>query len=120
VAADFIAEAIDRNGATPHTVHADRGTSMTSESVSALLADLGVTRLHARPRVSNDPFSEGQCKTLKYLPNFPDKFELWTRTHLLRRSQHPACRSGRHLAHTDPDRPGQLLPRWHCRRCQPQ
>jgi len=75
LAADFIAEAIDRNGTTPHTVHADRGTSMTSKPVSALLADLGVTRSHSRPRVSNDnPFSEGQFKTLKYLPNFPASF----------------------------------------------
>ncbi len=54
LAADFIAEAIDRNGTAPHTVHADRGTSMTSKPVSALLADLGVTRSHSRPRVSND------------------------------------------------------------------
>ena len=75
LAKDFIAEAIDRNGTTPHTVHADRGTSMTSKPVSALLADLGVTRSHSRPRVSNDnPFSEAQFKTLKYLPNFPAAF----------------------------------------------
>jgi putative transposase len=75
LAKDFIAEAIERNGATPHTVHADRGTSMTSKPVSALLTDLGVTRSHSRPRVSNDnPFSEAQFKTLKYLPNFPDHF----------------------------------------------
>jgi putative transposase len=75
LAKDFIAEAINRNGATPHTVHADRGTSMTSKPVSALLADLGITRSHSRPRVSNDnPFSEAQFKTLKYLPDFPDAF----------------------------------------------
>jgi transposase InsO family protein len=76
LAKDFIAEAIERNGATPHTVHADRGTSMTSNPVSALLAFLGVTRSHSRPRVSNDnPYSEAQFKTMKYLPNFPDHFE---------------------------------------------
>ncbi|MGH3780115.1 MAG: transposase, partial [Pseudonocardiaceae bacterium] len=75
LATDFIAEAIERNGATPHTVHTDRGTSMTSKPVSALLADLGVTRTHSRPRVSNDnPFPEAQFKTLKYLPNFPASF----------------------------------------------
>ena len=75
LAADFIAEAIDRNGAAPHTVHADRGTSMTSKPVSALLTDLGITRSHSRPRVSDDnPFSEAQFKTLKYLPDFPDHF----------------------------------------------
>ena len=75
LAADFLADAIARNGAAPHTVHADRGTSMTSKPVSALLADLGVTRTHSRPRVSNDnPYSEAQYRTLKYLPDFPDHF----------------------------------------------
>jgi putative transposase len=48
------------------TVHADRGTSMTSKPVAMLLADLGVTRSHSRPHVSNDnPYSEAQFKTLK-------------------------------------------------------
>jgi len=75
LAADFIAAAIADNGATPHTVHADRGTSMTSKPVSALLDDLGVTRSHSRPRVSNDnPYSEAQFRTLKYLPDFPASF----------------------------------------------
>jgi putative transposase len=64
-----------RNGTVPHTVHADRGTSMTSKPVSALLVDLGVTRSHSRPRVSNDnPFSEAQFKTMKYLYDFPGSF----------------------------------------------
>ena len=57
------------------TVHADRGTSMTSRPVAVLLADLGVTKTHSRPHVSNDnPFSESQFKTLKYRPEFPDRF----------------------------------------------
>lgn len=60
---------------TPHVVHADRGTSMTSKTVAALLAELGVTRSHSRPRVSNDnPFSEAWFKTLKYAPVFPERF----------------------------------------------
>jgi len=59
----------------PQVVHADRGTSMTSKTVAALLADLGVTRSHSRPRVSNDnPFSEAWFKTLKYAPVFPERF----------------------------------------------
>ncbi len=59
----------------PTVVHADRGTSMTSKSVATLLADLGVTRSHSRPRVSNDnPFSESLFKTMKYLPTFPERF----------------------------------------------
>jgi len=56
-------------------VHADRGTSMTSKSVATLLADLGVTRSHSRPSVSNDnPYSESLFKTMKYTPVFPDRF----------------------------------------------
>ena len=57
------------------TIHADRGTSMTSKPVALLLADLGVTRTHPRPHVSNDnPYSDAQFKTLKYRPDFPDRF----------------------------------------------
>lgn len=59
----------------PQVVHADRGTSMTSKTVAALLADLDVTRSHSRPRVSNDnPYSESLFKTLKYGPEFPERF----------------------------------------------
>jgi putative transposase len=57
------------------TIHADRGTSMTSKPVAFLLADLGVTKTHSRPHVSNDnPFSEAAFKTLKYRPDFPERF----------------------------------------------
>ena len=57
------------------TVHADRGSSMTSQPVALLLADLGVTKTHSRPYNSNDnPFSESHFKTLKYRPDFPDRF----------------------------------------------
>ena len=56
-------------------LHADRGASMPSKPVALLLADLGVTRSHSRPQVSNDnPFSEAQFKTLKYRPDFPARF----------------------------------------------
>ncbi|GAA2420207.1 hypothetical protein GCM10009856_32520 [Mycolicibacterium llatzerense] len=59
----------------PQVVHADRGTSMTSKTVATLLADLEVTRSHSRPRVSNDnPYSEALFKTLKYGPQFPERF----------------------------------------------
>jgi len=61
------------NGAL--TLHADRGTSMTSKPVSQLLIDLGVDRSHSRPHVSNDnPYSEAAFKTLKYCPAFPTNF----------------------------------------------
>ena len=58
------------------TIHADRGSSMTSKPVAFLLADLGVTQSHSRPHVSDDnPYSEAQFKTLKYRPDFPPQFE---------------------------------------------
>jgi putative transposase len=57
------------------TIHADRGSSMASRPVAFLLADLGVTKTHSRPHCPNDnPFSEAQFKTLKYAPEFPDRF----------------------------------------------
>jgi putative transposase len=57
------------------TIHSDRGPAMTSKPVALLLADLGVTRSLNRPHVSNDnPFSESHFKTLKYCPEFPDRF----------------------------------------------
>jgi putative transposase len=57
------------------TVHADRGSSMTSRPVALLLADLGIAKTHSRPHVSNDnPYSESGFKTLKYRPGFPDRF----------------------------------------------
>lgn len=56
-------------------IHSDRGPSMSSKPVALLLADLGVTQSHSRPHVSNDnPYSEAQFKTLKYRPEFPDRF----------------------------------------------
>lgn len=73
----LIADTLAAQHITPEqlTIHADRGSSMTSRTVAQLLADLGVTRSHSRPRVSNDnPFSEAQYKTLKYRPDFPDRF----------------------------------------------
>jgi putative transposase len=58
------------------TLHADRGSSMRSRPVALLLADLGITKTHSRPYVSDDnPFSESQFKTLKYRPDFPDRFD---------------------------------------------
>jgi putative transposase len=73
----FIARAAAAQGVKPGTltVHADRGTSMTSKNVAELLADLGIGRTHSRPHVSNDnPYSESAFKTLKYCPAFPERF----------------------------------------------
>jgi putative transposase len=56
-------------------VHADRGSSMTSKPVAFLLADLGVTKSHSRPHVSDDnPHIESLFKTVKYQPEFPSTF----------------------------------------------
>jgi putative transposase len=77
LAEGFIAAALRAQGIKPGTltVHADRGSSMTSKPVAELLADLGVGRTHSRPHVSNDnPYSEANFKTLKYCPAFPDRF----------------------------------------------
>jgi putative transposase len=73
----LIAESCERQGIERGqlTVHADRGAAMTSKPVALLLADLGVTQTHSRPHVSNDnPYSEAQFKTLKYRPDFPERF----------------------------------------------
>ena len=74
LAAEMMQETFGIHG-TPQVVHADRGTSMTSKTVAALLSDLEVTKSHSRPRVSNDnPFSESWFKTLKFAPVFPERF----------------------------------------------
>jgi putative transposase len=73
----LIAEACERQGIESGqlTIHADRGPSMRSNLVAQLLADLGVTKTHSRPHVSNDnPYSEAHFKTLKYRPDFPECF----------------------------------------------
>jgi putative transposase len=77
LAEKLIAETCAKQGITRGqlSIHADRGTSMTSKPVALLLADLGVTQSHSRPHVSNDnPYSEAQFKTLKYRPGFPARF----------------------------------------------
>ena len=78
LAQHLIAETCRREAIAPGqlTLHADRGSSMASKPVALLLSDLGVTKTHSRPHVSNDnPFSESQFKTLKYRPGFPDRFD---------------------------------------------
>jgi putative transposase len=77
IAEQLIAQAVRQQQvpAGQLTLHADRGTSMTSKPVAFLLADLGVTRTHSRPYTSSDnPYSEAHFKTLKYRPDFPDRF----------------------------------------------
>jgi putative transposase len=74
----LIAQAVEQQQIARHqlTIHADRGSSMTSKPVAFLLADLGVLRSHNRPYTSTDnPYSEAQFKTLKYRPQFPARFD---------------------------------------------
>jgi len=73
----LIASSARKQGVAPGqlTVHADRGSSMKSQPVALLLADLGIAKTHSRPHVSNDnPYSESQFKTMKYRPEFPERF----------------------------------------------
>ena len=78
VAKDLIAQVCEQQQIAPGqlTVHADRGSSMTSKPVAFLLVDLGVLKSHNRPYTSTDnPYSEAQFKTLKYRPGFPARFD---------------------------------------------
>jgi putative transposase len=73
----LLADSIHKQGVEREqlTIHADRGSSMASKPVAFLLADLGVTKSHSRPHCPNDnPYSEAQFKTLKYMPEFPERF----------------------------------------------
>ena len=73
----MIVQAYEQQNVKPGqvTIHADRGSAPASKVVAQLLADLGLTKSHSRPQVSNDnPFSESQFKTMKYRPEFPDRF----------------------------------------------
>ena len=77
LASRLIQETCLKQGVQPKTLtlHSDRGSPMTGKCTAQLLADLGVTRLLSRPRVSDDnPFSEANVKTLKCHPSFPDRF----------------------------------------------
>src|SRR5690606_1483123 len=77
VAHQLLAQARTQDRIAPGrlTIHADRGSAMTSKPVAFLLADLGVTKTHSRPYTSTDnPYSEAQFRTLKYRPGFPNRF----------------------------------------------
>lgn len=77
LAEELIAQTCTKQGIERNqlTLHADRGSAMTSKTIALLLADLGVTKTHSRPYVSNDnPYSEAQFKTMKYRPDYPDEF----------------------------------------------
>jgi putative transposase len=77
LAEKLIADTVAKRNIEPGrlTLRADRGISMRSKPVAALLIDLNVAKTHSRPHVSDDnPYSEAQFRTLKYRPDFPDRF----------------------------------------------
>jgi len=77
LAKKLIEESCEKQDIQPSqlTLHADRGSAMRSKPVALLLADLSVTKTHSRPYTSNDnPYSESQFRTMKYRPEFPDRF----------------------------------------------
>jgi putative transposase len=84
LAKKLIEQTVERHNIEPGTltVHADRGAPMTSKTVAFLLGELGVTKTHSRPYVSNDnPYSESQFKTMKYRPEFPERFGCYQDAH---------------------------------------
>ena len=79
LAAELIKASCRRQGISQNqlTIHSDRGPAMRSKTLGELYDDLAIVRSHSRPHVSNDnPFSESQFKTMKYQPEFPDRFGL--------------------------------------------
>lgn len=77
LACQLMREAIDRHRIAPGqlAIHQDRGAPMIAHTYLDLLAELGITASHSRPRVSNDnPFSESAFKTQKYQPDYPGRF----------------------------------------------
>jgi putative transposase len=74
----LIEQAAEQQKITPGllTLHADRGAPQRAKPVAFLLADLGITKTHSRPYTSSDnPYSEAGFKTLKYRPDFPERFQ---------------------------------------------
>ena len=77
LAQQLVAETVSRHDVIPGmlTLHADRGAAMRSKPLASLLVDLEVTKSHSRPYVCDDnPYSESQFKTMKYRPDFPERF----------------------------------------------
>lgn len=75
LAAELVVDIVAEQGQAPDYLHADGGAAMMSKPLASLLVDLDVRKSHNRPRTSNDnPFSESQFKTMKYQPDYPNRF----------------------------------------------
>lgn len=77
LAQDLVAAAYTKQNIEPGqlTIHADRGAPMMAKSMAMLMSDLGINESHSRPHVSDDnPYSEAHFHTVKYRPDYPDRF----------------------------------------------
>ena len=77
LAQKLIRESCRKQGIEPGqlTIHADLGSPMIAKTTAQFFITLGINKSHSRPHVSDDnPYSESQFKTLKYHPDFPDRF----------------------------------------------
>ena len=77
LAETLIQTSCQRQGIAPEqlTLHADRGSVMVASTLTQLLSDLGGSPSHSRPHVPDDnPYSEAHFKTMKYRPDFPQRF----------------------------------------------
>jgi putative transposase len=77
LAEQLIAETCAKQGISRDelVLHSDRGSAMRSKTVAQLLIDLGVAKSHSRPYTPTDnPYSESQFKTMKYRPEYPERF----------------------------------------------
>jgi putative transposase len=78
LAKQLVAASAEKQGIVPEqlVLHADNGAPMTAKALSQLLISLGIEQSHSRPHTANDnPFSEAQFKTMKYRPDYPQRFE---------------------------------------------
>ena len=77
LAEQLIAETCAKQGIPKDqlVLHSDRGSAMRAKTVAQLLIDLGVAKSHSRPYTPTDnPYSESQFKTMKYRPEYPERF----------------------------------------------
>ncbi len=73
LAAEFIDAAYQEHGIDKGelTLHADRGSAMTSKPVAQLLVDLGVARSHASARLERQPVLRSPVQDAEVLPGVP-------------------------------------------------
>ena len=76
LAGELMTDICQRECILPNQVilHSDNGSPMKGATMLATLQQLGVVPSFSRPSVSNDnPYSESLFRTLKYMPEYPDR-----------------------------------------------